>query len=221
MRVFLEKSVFLKAKQQQHMRVRLGKPYVAGKGHPNAIWLQQPVRYAGEKLDKREWMVEPKIDGWRLQIRSDSNGKIEYRGRHIDKQSPWNLKVPLQLPPDTIVDAELVAEDGRGNIYSAIKGVVKPIIYVFDVVYLGGKFLGNLPLLERKKILNKLDWQPPFNVVNGEELKDANAQLKEALDNGFEGIVLKKKDSHYTPGVKGPGRSRDWRKLKVRIGGKQ
>lgn len=31
------------------------------------IWLMQPIPYFGEKI-KGEWIIEPKIDGWRMQL---------------------------------------------------------------------------------------------------------------------------------------------------------
>jgi ATP-dependent DNA ligase len=53
----------------------------------------QSIPYFGEKL-KGEWIVEPKIDSWRLQIIKHLNGKIEYWGRRLEKNPNWteNLK---------------------------------------------------------------------------------------------------------------------------------
>lgn len=50
------------------------------------IFLMQPIPYFGENL-KGNWIVEPKIDGWRLQIIKYSNGKIEYWGRRLEKKT--------------------------------------------------------------------------------------------------------------------------------------
>jgi ATP-dependent DNA ligase len=58
------------------------------------IFLMQPIPYFGEKL-KGEWIVEPKIDGWRLQIIKYEDGKIEYWGRRLEKKSKLDRKFKI------------------------------------------------------------------------------------------------------------------------------
>ncbi|HET9745594.1 MAG TPA: DNA ligase D, partial [Chitinophagaceae bacterium] len=84
-----------------------------------------------------------------------------------------------------------------------------PIAYcVFDVLWLDGYNLMNLPLIERKEILRK--------IVKGnkvlkfsESFDDGEGLYKHMLQINLEGIVAKKKHSEYLPGV----RSYEWLKI--------
>ncbi len=39
------------------------------------VWLMQPIPYFGEEF-KGDWIVEPKIDGWRLQVIKSAGGEL-------------------------------------------------------------------------------------------------------------------------------------------------
>jgi len=47
------------------------------------VWLMQPIPYFGEEF-KGDWIVEPKIDGWRLQVIKSAGGaswrQVGFRG---------------------------------------------------------------------------------------------------------------------------------------------
>jgi ATP-dependent DNA ligase len=187
------------------------------------IWLMQPIPYFGERIKKSDWLVEPKIDGWRMQIISDENGSIQFWGRRLEKKPNWtkklsNLSKQLEkvLPPGTLVDAELCAKGGRRAIPSVLakKRKARPIIYVFDLVYYNQKFLGNQALKQRKTQLKKLSWPYPFEVITGKPFRDLNKELNSALQKGFEGIIIKRKDSKYRIGTKCPESTEYWRKIK-------
>ncbi len=73
----------------------------------------QPIPYFGERLNRSDWMVEPKIDGWRMQILCQGDGKVEFWGRRLEKRPNWTDKlkslsrVPQKtLKPGTLIDAE-------------------------------------------------------------------------------------------------------------------
>jgi len=52
----------------------------------------QPIPYFGEKFEGK-WIVEPKIDGWRLQIIRYPDGKLELWGRRLEKNPNWTDKL--------------------------------------------------------------------------------------------------------------------------------
>jgi bifunctional non-homologous end joining protein LigD len=86
-----------------------------------------------------------------------------------------------------------------------------PVVYViFDLLWLDGHSLLELPYAERRARLAELDlngerWQTPEHVVgNGRALLEASAK------QGLEGIMAKRLDSRYEPGR----RTRDWIKVK-------
>lgn len=181
----------------------------------------QPIPYFGEKL-KGKWIVEPKIDGWRLQIIKYPNGKIEYWGRRLEKKPNWTRylnyldKYLKELPPGTILDCELYSTKGRRGIPSVIRktGKAKPKIFVFDIIFYKSKFLGKKPLKERKELLMKLKFKPPFYLMEFERLKNLKNNLKKALKKGYEGIILKNLNSPYLISTQASIATHHWRKLK-------
>lgn len=186
------------------------------------VWLMQPIPYFGEKIEG-DWIVEPKIDGWRLEVIKDK-GKALFYGRRLEKCPDWTDKLSNVLPkasledvPEgTILDCELYTSEGRRFIPSlfAKKPNTQPIVYVFDVIYLKGKFIGSLPLKERKRILEGLNLKEPFRVLEFKMLNDVESDLKEAVVKGHEGIVIKEFQSSYVLGQDSPMATAFWRKIK-------
>jgi ATP-dependent DNA ligase len=182
----------------------------------------QPIPYFGEKLSG-EWIYEPKIDGWRMEI-IKFQGKVEFWGRRLEKKPNWTKKligiIPKRalnnIPNGTILDSELYSDRGRRFIPSlfAPECKAKPIIYVFDIIFYKGEFVGNLPLKERKKILEFIEWKDPFQLIRYEKVTDIEKHLREALMNNFEGIVIKELNSPYVIGKDSPMATANWRKIK-------
>jgi ATP-dependent DNA ligase len=185
------------------------------------VFLMQPIPYFGEKL-KGEWIVEPKIDGWRLQIIKYENGKIEYWGRRLEKNPNWteNLKFLDKflenIPKGTLLDCELYSTKGRRGIPSVLKktGKAKPFIFVFDVVFFRGKFVGEKTLKERKKILEKIKFKEPFFVLEFEPLKNLKKAMEKSAKKSYEGVILKELNSKYQISYQAPIATYHWRKIK-------
>jgi len=186
------------------------------------IWLMQPIPYFGEDL-KGEWIYEPKLDGWRMQIVKTYEGKIKFFGRRLEKNPDWTEdlgylceKIEDKIPNNTILDSELYCDKGRRFIPSLFsrKPKVKPIIDIFDVIYFDGKFLGNLPLRERKKILSEIGFENPFYCIEYYPLRNIKQALEKMLREGHEGIVIKKLNSFYKISKDGPIATENWRKIK-------
>ena len=185
------------------------------------VFLMQPIPYFGEKL-KGEWIVEPKIDGWSLQIIKYEDGKIEYWGRRLEKNPNWteNLKFLDKflenVPKGTLLDCELYSTKGRRGIPSVLKktGKAKPLIFVFDVVFFRGKFVGEKTLKERKKILEKIKFKEPFFVLEFEPLKNLKKSMEKSAKKGYEGVILKELNSKYQISYQAPIATHHWRKIK-------
>lgn len=184
------------------------------------IYLMQPIPYFGEEL-AGDWIVEPKIDGWRLQIIKNNN-KIFYFGRRLEKNPDWTekLKIPKdifeEVPDGTILDGELYSDKGRRGIPSLFSnsGKANPIIFIFDIIYLGYEFIGNLPLFKRKEILNSIKFKGPVKVLEYEKFIDLEKSLKEKISLGYEGIVIKEINSKYVVLKEGPFVTLYWKKIK-------
>lgn len=84
---------------------------------------------------------------------------------------------------------------------------------VFDILYLDGKTLIDLPFSERRKLLeeNLSDFIAPQLVSDSAE--EIEAYYHAALDAGNEGIMLKVRDAPYIPGNRG----KFWIKIKPEV----
>jgi len=178
----------------------------------------QPIPYFGEKL-KGDWIIEPKIDGWRMQIIKHSGGKVECWGRRLDRKPDWSDKLAFiqkttsNLPEGTLLDCELYSTGGRRFIPSLFASTKKarPIVYVFDIIYYNNIFVGNLTLKQRKTILARLVLKPPFRLV---KYVKYNGKLEQKIKQEHEGVVLKNLTSKYSIGKDAPLATMDWRKIK-------
>jgi DNA ligase-1 len=84
-------------------------------------------------------------------------------------------------------------------------------LQLFEVIYLNGESLVNMPYIERREKLSEIAGAISLTkqiVTSSPE--EAEQFLKEALNNGHEGLVAKKLDSPYTPGIRG----KRWFKIK-------
>jgi bifunctional non-homologous end joining protein LigD len=167
----------------------------------------------------KDFIYEIKLDGQRtiadigakslnLYTRSSQNVTAKYPelselGKHVRK-------------PKTILDGEIVAlQDGipsfqllqqrmNLNIQRLIQAAsieVPVIYYVFDILQYGGKSLVDLPLSERKKIL-KQALIPGNNVKLLPYFASRDQILSKAEEFGYEGIVAKRENSPYVPGLR-------------------
>ncbi len=84
------------------------------------------------------------------------------------------------------------------------------VYYVFDLVWLNGRDLTGLPLVQRRQLLHQI--LPEEGFVRESRTFDTSASelLKAAGKMGLEGIIAKKADSLYLPGDRG----KDWVKIK-------
>jgi hypothetical protein len=198
-----------------------GLEHKSNKRQIKPVWLMQPIPYFGEKLEGK-WAYEAKVDGWRLEI-IKKNKHVEFWGRRLEKKPDWTEKLkalPKELlkdiPDGTILDAELYTEKGRRLIPSLFtkNPKAKPIVFIFDIITYKNKFIGNMPLYERKKFLKSLKFEEPFRILEFKKVKNLEEHLKECIKKGFEGIVIKELQSQYSIGKDSPMATQYWRKIK-------
>ncbi len=184
------------------------------------IWLMQPIPYFGEKLFG-EWIVEPKVDGWRIQIIKDK-GKTFFFGRRLEKNPDWSEKLNIDkeifkyVPDGTILDGELISDKGRRFIPSLFSNTKKanPIIYIFDIIFYKYEFVGDHPLIKRKELINSIKFLEPVKILNFKKLKDLEEDLRESIKEGHEGIVIKELNSKYILERDAPMVTLYWKKIK-------
>jgi DNA ligase-1 len=89
-------------------------------------------------------------------------------------------------------------------------------VNLFDILYLNGKTLFDLPLAERRKLLEKevKEIKGKFRLADSLITKDylsAEKFYKKALEEGHEGLIVKNLDANYIPGRSVAG---GWLKVK-------
>lgn len=169
-----------------------------------------------------DWIFELKYDGYRLLCRRDHDRVDLYtrNGHRWTDKFPAIAKEVLKLNAKQLwLDGEIVVmtEEGRSCFGSLQMAVAKKdqqclAYYVFDVPHLD-RDLRWEPLIARKQILRQLLENQTWNLHYVDFQRGYGEEfLEAACDMHLEGIVSKKADSPYRPGV----RSRDWLKSKCR-----
>ncbi|HDI07900.1 MAG TPA: DNA ligase, partial [Candidatus Bathyarchaeota archaeon] len=84
-------------------------------------------------------------------------------------------------------------------------------LFLFDVLYRNGQSLIHEPYVKRRRILGETSGEIPLanRLVTG-DAQAAEQFLKMALDEGHEGLMAKRLDGDYTPGIRG----KKWLKIK-------
>jgi len=174
-------------------------------------------------FDKEGWQYEVKWDGYRA-VAFCNKTKVELKSRN-DKSFNEKFYLVYKAVQDwninAVVDGEVVVLDKNGksnfgalqNWRSEADGEI--YFYLFDVLWLNGKDLMQIPLSERRNILKQMI--PENNIIRlSENFEVSGIEFFEtAKKMGLEGIMAKKSDSTYSPG----NRSKEW--LKVRANKRQ
>jgi bifunctional non-homologous end joining protein LigD len=174
---------------------------------------------ADEVPEGKEWAHEVKWDGYRAiadvqqseaTLTSRNDNDLTKRFESVAKEIVKAVKTP-----DCVLDGEVCALDEHGRAtFSAMqqgKTGTRYVYVAFDLLELEGEPLIDLPLTERRERLQALLDRRNRSVQLSESFDDGQALYRAAEDQGFEGIVSKRKDSRYEPGR----RSRSWLKIKT------
>jgi bifunctional non-homologous end joining protein LigD len=179
--------------------------------------------------DPKNWSFEVKWDGVRA-IAYVKPGRLRLESRNLNDITDAYPEVRGLVGAlgmhEAVLDGEIVAFDDSGRPSferlqrrmhvtspSAIRRYQSsmPVVYaIFDLLYLDGRSLMELPYRERRARLESLElkgpaWRVPANHPGeGKLLLDATAK------QGLEGIVAKRLDSRYEPGRRGG----NWLKIK-------
>ena len=175
-------------------------------------------------IKSKEHIFEPKMDGTRcLAEIGEKINLFNRRQRNIKKRYPEIID-NLKKFDNCILDGEIICySNGKPDFYRLqqrehidnefiidIRAKLMPATYIiFDILELNGKELINIPLMERKKILDKI-----FKKGEHVELifytQDGEKLWKEIKKLNMEGMMAKEKNSFYYPGE----RRKEWIKIK-------
>lgn len=172
-----------------------------------------------ETVEGGEWVYEIKWDGYRA-LAFLNKGNVEIRSRNNksfnDKFYPiYNALGKWKI--NAVVDGEIIVVNEKGlPDFSELQGWRSEAdgqlaYYLFDILWMEGKNLMNLPLLERRRILKSV--LHGSNIIRlSENFESTGKEFFAMADKmGLEGIMAKKITSVYVPGT----RSKEWLKIKT------
>ncbi len=180
--------------------------------------------------DEANWSFEVKWDGIRA-LASISGGRIRLEarsGNDVSHRYPELRELGRALGvTEVVLDGEIVALDpktGRPSFErlqrrmhveseSAIRRLRQdvPITYaLFDILWLDGRPTTALPYSERRRLLEGLNLAGPAWHTPAAHPGEGSALLEATRQAGLEGVLAKRLDSTYEPGV----RTRHWLKVK-------
>jgi bifunctional non-homologous end joining protein LigD len=183
------------------------------------------ARLAPKPFSSDAWIFEIKWDGFRaiayvndgFSLRSRNGNELKHVFPELGELS--NLAGNVVLDGEIVVmkngipDFQALLERGQATspVEIELKAQRSPVVYVvFDVLEKDGVSLVDLPLTERKRILKASVKEGKHVVLSDFVEAKGEAYYEAALEKGLEGVVAKKKDSVYEPGV----RSGNWLKIK-------
>jgi len=165
------------------------------------------------------FLHELKYDGYRIQAHVNAGDVNIWTGQGKDWTSKFSLIEDSlkKLKVDSIIlDGEVVSYDEQGHTHlkyllNNLKSHRFDLIHyvVFDILYLNGKDLRELPLMERKLILDDIDF-PQYIEKSLYFFEDGPSFFEAARSLQLEGIVSKDIESTYQS-----VRSENWIKTKT------
>jgi bifunctional non-homologous end joining protein LigD len=180
-------------------------------------------------FDDDEWLFEIKWDGYRA-VAFLHAGKVRLVSRNqndLTGQYPELHDLAKQVRAHTaILDGEVVALDEQGRASFSLmqhrsgfrepgwRGARNPAIpilyYAFDLLYLDGYSLFQVELEKRKELLAGILAASDILRYSDHHVGQSTALFRVAAEKGLEGIVAKRRRSHYLQ-----KRSREWLKMKI------
>ncbi|MGH3768861.1 MAG: non-homologous end-joining DNA ligase [Pseudonocardiaceae bacterium] len=179
-----------------------------------------------ERFTDPAWIFERKLDGVRaIVVRDKARASLWSRA-----EIPMDVTYPelvdavfAHVPPNTVLDGEIVAFDGPQTSFQRLQGRIGlhdpdaarnsgiPVfLYLFDLLVVDGYDVTRLSLRTRKRLLcGAIDLGDPLRMSSHRDT-DGEAYLREACALGWEGLIAKRADAPYRPGRRSP----DWLKLK-------
>jgi bifunctional non-homologous end joining protein LigD len=167
------------------------------------------------------WAYEIKHDGFRfLAVRQRKQVRVySRRGLDWSKQLPAITTALHALPVRSVVldgEGAICGPDGKSD-FDAMRacfsrhGTPEAFLYAFDVLQLDGQDMRRRPWAGRREALERLLAGAGDGIRLCEHIQDVDGAVvfRQACVMGLEGIVAKRRDSHYRS-----GRCREWIKIK-------
>jgi len=172
-----------------------------------------------EPFNDKDWIFEIKWDGYRaLAYVNGSKATLMSRKNLSFNNKFSSIADALQkLELNALLDGEIVAlnEEGKGDFQLLQQwqktGQGELVYYVFDLLWINGYNVMDLPLVERKEILKNILPEDAAIRYSDHVEEDGESFFAAAAKQGLEGIMGKHANSGYTPEI----RTKQWLKIKT------
>ncbi|WP_321508696.1 ATP-dependent DNA ligase [uncultured Methanoregula sp.] len=198
--------------------------------HPLRMMLAQQGTIPEMIQEHGEIAAEYKYDGSRFQFHKKGNWARLYSRRLEDVTAALPdviEQLMMATDHDVILDGEVIAVKGgkpmpfqsvlrrfrRRHDVAEATGAIEMVPNVFDILYLDGETLIDLPFSERRKRLESTVRQFVAPQVTSSDQVIIEKMYADALAAGHEGIMIKVPSSPYTPGQRG----KNWIKIKPQV----
>lgn len=151
-----------------------------------------------ERFTGPDWIFERKFDGIRLIAFKNRKDVQLFSRNRLPQNIPSVAEAIAKLPEQQLIlDGEITW--GRGQV----------AYHVFDLLWVDGRKVTELPLVERRRFLSTLQLTEPLHRVASIE-NESPWEL--AQKEGWEGVIAKHRDSVYEH-----RRSKQWLKMKCEL----
>jgi DNA ligase-1 len=198
--------------------------------HPVRMMLAQQGTIADMIGEHGRIAAEYKYDGSRFQFHKKGNWARLYSRRLEDVTGSLPdviEKLISATEHDVILDGEVIAmKDSKPMPFQSVlrrfrrrhdiaeaQDAIEMMPNVFDILYLDGETLIDLPLSERRKRLEGAVTLYLAPQVVSSDVPEIERTYKAALEAGHEGIMIKVPESPYSPGQRG----KNWIKIKPEV----
>ncbi len=172
------------------------------------------------------WLYEIKFDGIRVLsiIKKGATHLFARSGRDITREYPELAGLTKSIKArDAILDGEVVVLNAQGHSdfqrlqsrfgvqdpSEKLQKETAPVLYLFDLLYCDGYDLRRTPLVERKRLLQKIVTPSVQIRISAYQAGRGTELFAAAMKQGLEGIIGKRADSSYAE-----GRTTNWLKFK-------
>ena len=168
-----------------------------------------------QPFDHKDWLFELKYDGFRALAYVENGSARLISRRHNTYKSfdtPCTQIVRCLRVENAILDGEIfcLGKDGRPRFDDLLRRRSPQYFYAFDLLWLNGRDLRELPLIERKRLLRRII-PKRRSVLFAEHIEGTGVSLfKAACEMDIEGIVAKWKSAPYRM----DGNRTSWVKIK-------
>lgn len=175
---------------------------------------------ADAPFDDRNWIFEIKWDGYRIVAtrKGDEKKLLSRNGNPYDEKFRTIHEELQKIEHDFVMDGEVVVLDPEGKSdFQALQhldaqAMGRLYYYVFDLLWLDGYLLQDVPLVQRKELLQQMLPDGLQRIRYCDHIPEKGKLLFDQMKKlQMEGMIAKRAQSKYHPGK----RSDEWLKVKT------